>query len=478
MQKNKIHFFKTLPDAPARIFLIGIGGIGMSALAQLLLWKGYQIAGSDRDLKNQDKKELYQKLQKLGIELYPQDGSGITHFQPNAVIITAAIEPGNPDLPSDTKVCPVLHRACALSQLLDSIPATLITIAGSCGKTSVSGWIASALKSLKKPILMVNGGYSLDFISKNLPGNFYADPQPEYIIAEVDESDHSIKEFRPDYALLLNIGKDHYERTELENVFQQYLHHAKKGVVVPAELQTLAPQKIPQKTFTDKPHVQAPCPANYKCSQNGIHFQLPNLASIRSSQSGFHSAMNATAVFQLLRLLFPAEDKQNLADALCHYQGIRQRFEIMSSPKSCPVINDYAHNPQKIQAAIQTAKERFGTGIVLVFQPHGYGPFGFMREALKATLLHCLDKTDRFLLLPVFYAGGTSSFTPKSEEVAQEFAQDGLPVRAISERTEAAQFIYNFTPKSAVLIMGARDASLRAWTAEIATHIQYQESLC
>ena len=151
-----------LPPAPARLFLVGIGGIGMSALAQLLRWQGYDIAGSDRGISEPGKAELYSKLRQQGIRLYPQDGSGVRAETPQALIVSAAVEEGNPDFEAGADV-PRLHRAKALSQALGRIPgARLIAVGGTCGKTSVTGWLGSALHALGERVLVVNGGYYAD----------------------------------------------------------------------------------------------------------------------------------------------------------------------------------------------------------------------------------------------------------------------------------------------------------------------------
>ncbi|MGN0878364.1 MAG: Mur ligase domain-containing protein, partial [Oligosphaeraceae bacterium] len=134
-----------LPPPPARLFCVGIGGIGVSALAQLLVHLGYDVAGSDRGLGDASKAHLYGRLHRQGIRLHPQDGSGVCAERPDALIISNAVEPGNPDLTAAAPDTPVIHRARALAQALDRTGTRQIAIAGSCGKTSVTGWVAAAL---------------------------------------------------------------------------------------------------------------------------------------------------------------------------------------------------------------------------------------------------------------------------------------------------------------------------------------------
>ncbi|MBO4513894.1 MAG: hypothetical protein J5746_14140, partial [Victivallales bacterium] len=137
---------KTQENAP-RLFLVGIGGIGMSGLAQLLRYAGYEVAGSDRAYNAPDNAWLFDALRRQGIAIYPQDGSGVKNFKPDLLIASSAVEEGNPDF---IEGIPIMHRAAALAQALDLFrpEAKLIAVAGSCGKTSTTGWIASALEAL------------------------------------------------------------------------------------------------------------------------------------------------------------------------------------------------------------------------------------------------------------------------------------------------------------------------------------------
>ena len=465
-QSDKI----VLPPPPACVFLVGIGGIGMSALAQLLAYLGYQVCGSDRGLHDSDKQELYGKLARQGVQLFPQDGSGVKSCQPSCLIYSAAIEDDNPDFLAAGET-PLLHRAAALAQCLERLPGKQVAVAGSCGKTSVTGWLSSALQQLGKRILMVNGGYCTDFESDIYPGNFHADSDPEFLLVEVDESDRSISEFSPDYAILLNIGTDHYSAAELKQVFASFLRKTRSGAVLPASLRQLAPAELPARFFSEENSSDdSAFPERYKATTAGCQFQIHGFAElVQCRQNGLYSAWNAAAILQALALLLP-EERASLPGSLSNFRGVRQRFELFSAPgDSCPKINDYAHNPEKISAVLSAARERFGSPLLALFQPHGFAPFGFMREALKESLRHALRPGDQLILLPVYYAGGSSSHRPTAAEVAQDYQAAGLPVQAAENREQAEQMIKQNKKKSCVLVIGARDASLRSWTERLKT---------
>ncbi|MBQ6470624.1 MAG: hypothetical protein IJJ33_01450, partial [Victivallales bacterium] len=332
-----------LPKPPARVFMVGVGGIGMSGLAQLLRWEGYAVAGSDRGLGEPGKAELYRALKRQGVFLYPQDGSGIRAIRPDVIIHSTAVEEGNPDfLAAEQLGVPRLHRARALSQALAEAGGELITVAGSCGKTSVTGWIASALRSLGEQVLVVNGGYEVDSVP-GMPGNFRADQFPRWLVAEVDESDKSLDQFTPDYGLLLNVGNDHYDQTELRRVFAGYLSSCRKAVVTSAALHELASSlSAPVALFgeTAEDTEAAVRPVNYQAEPEGIEFDATNVGHVRTSQYGHHSAANASAVLSLLRQLGLGKADDELCRALGAFQGIRQRFEVVGHlGNGTPLVN-------------------------------------------------------------------------------------------------------------------------------------------
>ena len=463
----------SLPPPPARLFCVGIGGIGVSALAQLLVHLGYDVAGSDRGLDDPSKAHLYERLRRQGIRLHPQDGSGVRAERPDALVISNAVEPGNPDLKAASPDTPVIHRARALAQALDRTGTRQIAVAGSCGKTSVTGWLAAALRALGEPVILVNGGYDLAAETPDFPGNFLADPAARFAVVEVDESDKSLVQFTPHYGVLLNVGNDHYSQDELRQVFATFLGRCREGIACLDELAGLADGcGVPLATFGPEPAPDVLAPLGYAASPDGIRFDAPLCGEgFHTTQSGRHSALNACAVLALLRLLkLPqAQTPERLREAIAAFRGVRQRFEQMGSrADGTPVINDYAHNPEKIAAALATARERFGSPLTAVFQPHGFSALRNFRAQLRESLSASLTTADTLILLPVYYAGGTATFSPTSDEVAAELRDGGLNAVALS-REAATRAIAAQAHPSCVIVMGARDPSLRDWSAQLAS---------
>jgi UDP-N-acetylmuramate--alanine ligase len=183
---------------------------------------------------------------------------------------------------------------------------------------------------------------------------------------------------------------------------------------------------------------------------------------------GHHSAVNAAAVAAALQAAGVSVPPGELCRALGAFRGVRQRFEYVGrTARGIPVYADYAHNAAKIAAAIATAREAAGSPLAILFQPHGYGPLGFMREDLRETLRTALLGQDLLLLLPVYYAGGSTSFSPTSAEVATEYAAAGLSVAAVESRQEALARLAACAGAKAVLVMGARDPTLPHFAAQV-----------
>ncbi len=464
------------PDA-GPLFLVGLGGIGMSGLAQLLRSLGYDVAGSDRETSGPGRDDLYARLGRQGITVWPQDGEAVRRLRPSLLIYSAAVEADNPDFIAGSAL-PRLHRALAQAAALHRLPARQIAIGGSCGKTSVTAWVASALRALGVPVGMVCGGYVREFESDSHPGNFVLDDGAEWIVSEADESDGSLVHFRPDIGVVLNLGTDHYPAAQLAALFAEFLGSCRRGCVVAGELRellTLPPDR--ELVFfgeNDAPGAAAGQnlrAGGYVPTPDGARFSLGELGACAVPQYGRHSMLNAAAVAAVLRLLGLTADADRCRRALTAFRGVGRRFDrVGSTPAGVPVFDDYAHNVEKIVAAIRSVREQVaGRPVFVIFQPHGYGPLAFMRDPLRSALATCLGPGDTFAFLPVYYAGGTSSFAPAAAEVAAEYAAAGLPVRALASRAEAIALTGASPAPAAILVLGARDPSLPGWCRSLVT---------
>jgi len=444
---------------------VGIGGIGMSGLAQMARSLRITVSGSDRGSSRPENAAVFAALQAQGIRLYPQDGSFVRDGMPDALVYSTAIEEDNPDFAAGANL-PRLHRAAALEMLMKQLRGAKIAITGSCGKSSVTAQTADALAFLGRDPGCLNGAPVCSFRDAEHIGNFRQGGGNEFVF-EADESDKSLINYDPDYAIVLNIGTDHYDKEELARVFTVFLQKVKKGVVLGRDVYESVKAQLP-KSLAVKVFEQECGAAGY-----AVQHYTPGKAVIMGhdvtlTQGGFHSALNALAVVLLLKML--GIDETEAARVVGHFGGVGRRFDrIGTMPCGAEIFDDYAHNPEKITACLRAAQERAPKGKVLaVFQPHGFGPWGFMHEELHRDLLQTLRPVDRFYLLEPYYAGGTSSMRPKSSEIAEEWRKSDFRFEAFPDRDTLQRRLQEEAANGdVVVIMGARDNSLPLFGARL-----------
>ena len=496
------------------LHFIGIGGIGMSGLAAMCRDHGIRVTGSDRDAGRPENARIIDALRNQKIDIYPQDGSYITAGHPDALVYSTAIEESNPDLIAGEGI-PRLHRAELLERMIEKCGfAHSVAVTGSCGKSTVTAYLAEALTNLGADPYCLNGALSKRFHTGRFAGN-YRPGEKDYFVFEADESDRSLLRYSPDYAIVLNLGTDHYDREELVRVFAKFLRQVKKGAVLERDVYEAVRHNLPAHldirvfdakerrdshyAVTDYRKVNraeaiythgrraelAPSGdravddlygANNALSIYGIRsedFRIEStefLAEFTGGkrlvlpQPGFHTALNALAVYALLNMLGIAPDGE-LLEALERFDGVWRRNDCAGmTVKGAVVYDDYAHNPEKILSCLKAMREIAPGNLYAVFQPHGYKPFGFMRDQLFAYLDEFLTRKDRFILLEPFYAGGTSSFSPTAEEVATEWKSRSAASErfmVFPDRDTLADFLA-LKPEAddIIVIMGARDNSL------------------
>ena len=473
------------PEFPKSLHFVGVGGIGMSGLAQMFLDLGCEVTGSDRALGHPENARIFSALEAAGVKLFPQDGSVYAGgYAPDAIVYSTAIEEDNPDFrcaPAGTRR---LHRSQALSLGIGALRGRFtIAVTGTCGKTTVSAWLADALYRLNGDPGVLAGGYVKRFREEGAAGNYRKGAGRDFVL-EADESDKSLLNYVPDGALILNIGTDHYSREELAEVFRRFAVSARSVVVMElAAFQEIGPETFPPGKlillFSDDPQAPASCAGrpvlhldSYRVADGSAWCSFCGLPEIRLPLPGRHNALNALAVHTVLttRGYDPAEALR----AVSEFGGVARRFDRVGvTPSGAQVIDDYAHNVEKLASCIRAAQELTPEGhVTTVFQPHGFAPLRFMREALANALPGLLREGDEFVFLPVYYAGGTASFTPTSEEVAESCrAVPGIRPGAVLSFADreacAAHLAETAKAGDAVVVAGARDESLSIWAKSL-----------
>ncbi len=456
------------------LHFIGIGGIGMSGLAAAAKDMGINVSGSDRGAGLPENRHIIEPLKKQGITILPQDGSRFSQAPlPDAIVYSTAIEEDNPDFAAAGNI-PRMHRSELLRFLLENSGKESIAITGSCGKSTVCGYLTETLDNLEMSPAMLSGALSKKFRSEKFAGN-YRSGNGKYLIFEADESDKSLLNYGADYAIILNIGTDHYDKAELSRIFGEFLKQIRKGAVMTAEVYEAVKSAVPENlkisiaSGTEQPGISEyissyapPAPEATAVFSGGSTLVLP--------KPGFHMAINALCIKLLLNML-GINDRDAIA-GLSGFSGVWRRDDYAGTTATgAKVFDDYAHNPEKILSCLSGMRERCSGNLYAIFQPHGYKPFGFMEAQLFEYMDKFLRPGDRFILLEPFYAGGTSSFKPSAVEIHAKWQKaSAAPERFMTmpSREQLKQFLTTAaTSGDLVAIMGARDNSLSDFAVEL-----------
>ena len=442
-----------------RYYFIGIGGSGMSSLAQILSRQGNWVGGSDRSFDRNLNKRFFNKLQRQGIFLFPQNENSITE-KLDFLVISTAIEKNNRQLKKARSLkIPVIHRAELLAGMFNSSHG--IGIAGTSGKSTVTGMVAAILDAAGHDPAVVNGGIIKQYVSRDLIGNAKSG-RTGFMVSEVDESDGSITLFCPKTAVITNISRDHKEVHELKDLFQTFITNTSKHLILNGdcrETKTIKPANAltfglgPQNTITAD---------NVKAFTKGHRFQVKGTSFVLYV-AGIHNLYNALAAIAVgVALDIPLNI---IKKGLASFRGIKRRLEIVGQKNGIIVIDDFAHNPDKIRASI-AALAPMGKRLIIIFQPHGYGPTRFLLKELGKTFSSSLTPSDCLLLLDIFDAGGTADRSITSQDLLNEVS--GPNLFYARQRQNAVMLVKKMVRSEDVIaVMGARDDTLSAFARKI-----------
>ncbi|MBM4044614.1 MAG: UDP-N-acetylmuramate--alanine ligase, partial [Planctomycetes bacterium] len=385
-----------------RYHFVGIGGVGMSAIAQVLNGEGLLVTGSDRAHDQGGNRVVFSKLAAQGINLFPQNGSGVTPHT-SFVVVSTAIEEDNPDIRAARRLTiPIVKRAELLAQLFNSKYG--IAIGGTSGKTTVTGMVGWALDAAGLAPSVLNGGAILNYVSDTAIGNAKRGSS-NIVCIEADESDGSIVHYRPKVAAVTNITKEHKTLDELFGLFGSFAKATSDLVVLNADDPTLARLTVEAQRVTFGITARADVKADdVELLATGSRFRVGERA-YELSVPGAHNVSNALVAIAIARHL--NADEAKVADGLRTFQGIARRLARVAEVNGVLVLDDYAHNPAEIAVAIAAA--RHGRRRVLaVYQPHGFGPTRFVRQELVDAFAASLTPSDALFMPEIYYAGGTA----------------------------------------------------------------------
>ncbi len=438
-------------------FFIGIGGTGMSAIAQYLKGIGKSVSGSDRQFTSKGTTDTEIKLNKEGILTFEQNGDGINQ-QTQIVVVSTAVEESNLEYQKANQLkIPVVLR----SDLLAAITQTKKTIAvsGTSGKSTTSAMIYHIMEKCGQPISFIGGAGLISIIKSGKIGNAIASDS-DWLVIEADESDGSLVKYCPEIGLILNIDKDHKELEELATIFDTFKKNTRGKLIV--NQSHIRAKKFSQNLENDF-GINTSCGFNatdYK--QNGfqISFQI-NQVQFEIPTVGQHNMENATAaVASCFQLGISVEQSSK---ALKTYEGINRRHQIIGKVNGVTIIDDYAHNPAKIAASIKACQFK-GSKLFVWFQPHGFQPTKFLRTEFVEEIIKSLRKEDEIWMSEIYYAGGTVSKDISAKDLIDDIKSSNPNAYFIENRAELPEKIKSKIKIGDILLLtGARDPSLTSF---------------
>ena len=396
------------PAEADRYHLVGVAGVGMSAIAQALVGRGYQVSGSDRYLDTGAALSILQQLAAAGVRLVAQDGKEPAATRP-IVVVSTAIETDNPDVAAARAAgCEIRHRAAVLAQLAENRRSIAVT--GTSGKSTVTGLIGWILTRAGWDPTVVNGAPVLNWASADCVGN-YRGGQSDWFVFEADESDRSLSHYVPYKGVVTNVSRDHFEMDETIDLFAAFWSRVAAGGVnclnQPALLEGLAIERQGQETTV----------------------RVADL-TFRTRLPGRHNAEN-TAVAALLCRDLGMPDAQ-IRDGIESFAGIQRRLQRVNAGDRIPVYDDYAHNPAKLAATWMALAEQHDR-VCGIWRPHGYGPLRMMLGDLTETFATVCRPQDVLFVLPVYDAGGTADRSVSPQDLVAALMARGVSAAMVEE---------------------------------------------
>ena len=454
-------------------FFCGIGGSGMLPLALIVRGRGAEVAGSDRTLDQGRLAPKFAFLKQQGIALFPQDGSGLT--RPDQILVaSAAIEDDVPDLVKAKAIgAPRLGRPELLAELFNAAPVG-IAVGGTSGKSTVTGMIGWILHAAGRDPTVMNGAVMKNFAGPDAPFASALVGAGDDFVSEVDESDGSIALYRPGVAVLNNVSLDHKSLDELRRLFADFASRAGAVVLNLDDDETrllaaaLPADRLVTYGFADAEAdvfgsglIEAPFASAFEVSDRRTGATVPVALQV----PGLHNAQNALAA-----IAAATEVGVSLADAaraIGGFTGLRRRLERVGEAGGVTVIDDFAHNPDKIAATLRTL-HAFPGRLLIFFQPHGYGPLRTMKDALIETLAREMTAEDRLVMPDPVYYGGTTNREVGSADIVAGVAGFGRRAEHLPEREACADRLAGSAePGDRIVVMGARDDTLTAFAEDL-----------
>ena len=440
------------------IHFVGVGGVGMSGIAEVLLESGFDITGSD--LRQNDYTE---RLVYKGARIFK--GHSATHVvDADVVVFSSAVSADNVELvEARAKLIPVIPRAEMLGELMRIKDG--IAIAGSHGKTTTTSLVATVLRAAGLDPTVIIGG------RLNALGSGATRGTGELLVAEADESDGSFLHLIPTIAVLTNIDSEHLDHYgDLDAVKSAFVDFANRvpfyGLVVACldhpNVQDVLPE-VDKRVVTYGLSAQADFRAkNPVFSGLSVGFEVEHrgegLGHFEVRMPGIHNVLNALATIAVADELQVPHDE--VRHALQTFEGVQRRFTVVGEVNEITIVDDYGHHPSEVQVTLEAAQRAFGRRLVVAFQPHRYTR---TRDSFDE-LTRAFNRADVVLISDVYAAGEDPIEGADSEHLVQAIAAHGhrdvtwVPFR--EDLTDA--IVERARPGDVVITLGAGDITKTA----------------
>ncbi len=443
-----------LPQDVGPIHFVGIGGIGMSGIAEVLLNLGYRVQGSD--LKTS---KITDRLAALGAEIF--EGQRAENLQNAAVVVVStAIKPGNPELDeARAKGLPVVRRADMLAELMRL--RSNIAIAGTHGKTTTTTMMAELMVAGEFDPTVINGGIIHAYGSNARMG------QGEWMVVEADESDGSFNRLPATIAIVTNIDPEHMEHwgdfDQLRDGFYEFVSNLPfYGLAVcctdHAEVQALVGRISDRRVRTYGFNAQADVRAENLTYKGGVaHFDIhlrhedTVIEGCTLPMPGDHNVSNALSAVAVARHL--GMKASEIRDALANFGGVNRRFTKVGEIDGVTIIDDYGHHPVEIAAVLKAARQATEGRVIAVHQPHRYSRLSNLFDDFCT----CFNDADVVAIAEVFAAGEDPIEGASRDDLVQGLIRHGhRHARAILNEEDLARLVREQArPGDMVVCLGA-----------------------
>lgn len=438
------------------IYFIGIGGIGMSGLAEYYLRNGYNVSGSDMT-----ETHITQRLAALGAKIYYGHSAINITPQIDTVVYTSAVKPDNPEMIKAEELgIRKVRRAEMLGEIVND--KYLIAVSGTHGKTTTTAMIGKLLVDAGlDPLIFVGGNVQL------FDGGASRFGEGKYAVVEADEYDRSFLALRPDIAIVTNIDADHLDiykdLDDIKETFRQFCDRSKYGAYmiycgddenIKSFMNTINREKISY-GYDEKNYLKI---VDYKAENNALNFSILNshrsYDNVVLNMVGSHNALNSTACFAVSKVLEIPFDKYR--DSINSFRTVDRRLQLKFDANGIKVYDDYSHHPVEVTASLKGLKEMSTGRLRTVFQPHLFTRtrdfYGEFAQALAIS--------DEVLLMDIYPAREKPIEGITSELILNEALNHNRNMKLIHERNDILAWLINdLRPGDVIVFQGAGDVT-------------------